>query len=34
MQEKVFEAVASFYRDALSAHPDTAHLLAAVQPSP
>lgn len=25
-QEKVFEAVAGLYRDALAAHPDTAHL--------
>jgi len=26
-QEKVFEAVAGLYRDALAAHPDTAHLV-------
>lgn len=27
-QEKVFDAIAGFYRDSLMAHPDTAHLLA------
>lgn len=27
-QEKVFDAIAGFYRDSLIAHPDTAHLLA------
>src|SRR5690606_23040587 len=32
-QEKVFEAIAAFYREALAAHPDTAHLLARLEPS-
>lgn len=27
-QEKVFDALATFYRDALAAHPDTSHLVA------
>lgn len=30
-QEKVFEATAGFYADALGSHPDTAHLLASGQ---
>lgn len=32
-QEKVFKAIADFYRDALAAHPDTAHLLARLGPA-